>query len=144
MADYAGVLAELRAKRDALDQERTELDEVIRGIERLIAKGGLTTPVTTSPLSRVAAAPGTVPTMPEAVRRFFKAQFVLEPQTTRQVVEGVRSQGIKGGKNLRGHVYNTLDRLSKDDGPYIHHSDGRWSLKSWNLGETTTNQSLLK
>jgi hypothetical protein len=148
MADYAGVLADLKARRAAIDAERTELDGLIQGVERMLARYGATKAASPSPIAQ--AAISTRPrafagkTMPEAVKGFFKAQMALQPYATRQVTEGVRAGGFKGGKNLRGHVYNTLHRLSQDSGPILHHADGRWSLREWNLpvGEQRANQSV--
>jgi hypothetical protein len=79
--------------------------------------------------------------MPEAIKGYFQSQFQLAPLTTRQVRDGVKAGGVKGGKNLRGHVYNTLHRLSQGDGPFVHHPDGRWSLREWGLpvGESKAN-----
>jgi hypothetical protein len=143
MADYAGVLADLKTRRAALSQELSELDDVIKGIERLVAKTVGGTPATPT-ASKVTRTPLPQLTMPIAVELFFRTYAKHERQTTRQVMEAVKAQGIKARKTLRGHVYNTLDRLSKDNGPYVHHSDGRWSLREWNLGETTANQPLLR
>lgn len=145
MADYVGVLADLKAKRTALDEERAELETLIQGVERLVARIGIPMPtigasVLVTPVRR---AWGRL-TMPQAVKAHFNTIVTRELQTTKQVVESVRAGGIKGGANLRGHVYNTLERLSKDDGPFVKHPDGRWSLREWNLpvGESTANRPI--
>lgn len=128
MADYADFLVDLKAKRAALDEERVELETLIKGVERLVSRAGGGPPRRT-----LAARSLSGLTMPEAVKGYFQSLSALEPQTTRQIVDGVKAGGLKGGKNLRGHVYNTLHRLSQDDGPFVHHKDGRWSLREWGL-----------
>lgn len=135
MTDYAAVLADLKAKRTAIQQELVELDDAIRSMERLVARrNGAPQTAVTAKVTAVSA--GTL-TMPRAVTRFFSTYARHEKQTTRHVMEGVVAQGIKDRKSLRAHVYNTLDRLSQDkeNGPFVHHKDGRWSLREWNLGE---------
>ena len=39
--------------------------------------------------------------------------------------------GMKRSKSFSAHVYNTLHRLSKVDGPFQRESDGRWGLRAW-------------
>jgi hypothetical protein len=143
MADYVGVLTDLKARRAAIDQERADLDAVIAGVERIIAR------TASQPAARVvtASVPSTLalsamprPSMPEALKAYFEGLEVRQPMSTKQVVFGVIAYGVSGkGKNLRGHVYNTLHRLSQDpDGLFVHHADGRWSLRSWStrVGES--------
>jgi hypothetical protein len=129
MTDYAGVLTDLRSRRDAVQRELMELDTAIGAIDRLasIAIG-----------SNAAASmkgPGTVATaykgmtMPQALEAFLS----LSPQpivTTRQAINGLIAGGVKNGKGIRGHVYSTLHRLSQNGGKFRKHDDGRWSLRA--------------
>lgn len=147
MADYVGVLADLKARlaqldteRAALDAERAEVDTLIAGVQRLIARrSGAPSPIV--PTQRQAPRP-TPKTMPEAVVAYLSAA-PIRTHSTREFQDGVLALGMKPGNNIRGHVYNTLDRLSRGDGPIRRHSNGRWSLRAWNLpeGEHNTNHT---
>lgn len=128
MADYTGVLADLKARRDALNRERAELETVIGGIERILAAREPHQASSEAAPRRPAKA-GSLSglTMPQVITQLL--QNAAEPQTTRQLVENVKGSGIKVGTNVRGHVYNTLHRLSQDDGPFQRLNDGRWSIR---------------
>ena len=130
MADYEGVLADLKARRAALDQERAALETAIGAIERLLLSAGQATRLgvqadirTVSPRAFVGL------TMPQAITKYLRQ--VQEPQTKRQLKEGLRSGGMRMGANAGAHIYNTLHRLSQGEGPYRHENDGRWSLREW-------------
>lgn len=147
MADYSSFLADLRARRAALDEERAELDNVIRGIERLVSRSNGAVPdVQGFPQPRGGKRPphGSLAdlTMPEALKSYFSSLAPPQLQTTREVQDGIKAGGVKGGKNMRGHVYNTLHRLSQNDGPFVHHPDGRWGLREWgsSVGESASNR----
>lgn len=136
MADYAGVLVDLRARLAELDRERADLNTAVEAIERL-AKGvnGSTTktPVTvadtrTAPVFTVKRFTGL--TMPQAVSAILSDAG--EAMTTRQIQDALAAGG-KEAKN-RGHVYNTLHRLSQgDDGPFVRNANGRWQLRARTL-----------
>ncbi len=134
MADYVGVLADLKARRVALQQEQTELETAIAAIERLVRRSSSAplADVTLTATARVAPLPpqGAFAelTMPKALEAYFLA--VERPTLkTMQVVNGLVAAGVKDGGHLRGHVYNTLQRLSQNGGPFVRHTDGRWSLR---------------
>ena len=122
MADYDGVLVDLKSKLAALDKERTELVNVIAGLERL-ASGG--------PRKQVVVSSRTFSglSMPQALAKCFK--IAQQPQTKRQLQDVLRSGGMRAGKSFGAHVYNTLKRLSTTDGLFRRESDGRWSLREW-------------
>ena len=126
MTDYENVLADLKAQKTALDRERSELDGVIAGIERLIAARGT---------RQQTAAPAVAPrafaksSMPEAIKECLK--LAQEPQSKRQLQDVLKAGGIKTSKSFSAHVYNTLKRLSESDGPFRRESDGRWGLREW-------------
>jgi hypothetical protein len=136
MADYTGVLEEFRARRTAIARELADPDTAIAAIERLV------TPTSSSVRvdePQVAAAIAGVSrtyanlTMPQAIAKFFARLHTREPQTTRQIINALQAGGFSTqGPIVRGHVYNTMHRLSQDDGPYVHEADGRWSVKRWN------------
>ena len=128
MADYKGVLADLRNRRVAIDKERVDLDTAIAAVERLASStvnstAGRGVQETNSVSSRAFAGL----TMPQAITKLFT--LVNQPQTTRQIMDALKAGGMKSKGSLRGHVYNTLHRLSQDDGPFRHESDSRWSLR---------------
>lgn len=135
MSDYAGVLADLRARRSALDQERTELDTAIGAIERLAQRAS--EQAGPKDERKADAARGISPrafsglTMPQAIEKLLR--IVQQGQTTRQIQEGLKSGAFRSSsKNFRGHVYNTLHRLSQStDGPFRREVDGRWGLREW-------------
>ena len=145
MADYVGFLAELKARLEAIEEERAalnveaeEISASIIGIERLAARQAQRSPTAVARSSR--SMQYKPRTMPEAVTAYF-GTVVRSTYSTRDVKEGVLALGWKRGGNIRGHVYNTLDRLSKANGPIRRHQNGRWSLRAWDLpeGEDTTN-----
>lgn len=127
MADYEGVLADLKARRTVLDRERSELETVIAGIERLIStsSGQTRQPTAVSPR----AFSGSL-SMPEALTKCLKLAQ-QQPQTKRQIQDILKAGGMKAGKSFGAHVYNTLKRLSGPDGRFRRESDGRWSLRDW-------------
>lgn len=137
MADYKGVLADLRARRTAIEKERVDLDTAIAAVERLAS----------STVNSVAgqAVHDTMPgissrafvglTMPQALAKYFT--LVNQPQTTRQIMDALKAGGMKSKGSLRGHVYNTLHRLSQSDGPFRHEPDSRWSLSEWKSIESS-------
>lgn len=133
MADYKGVLTELRARRAAIDKERVDLDTAIAAIERL-ANVVINIPLGTLSVRGVSPRAFVGLTMPQAITKHFT--LVNEPQTTRQIMDALKAGGMKSKGSLRGHVYNTLHRLSQDDGPFRHESDNRWSLREWTIAES--------
>ncbi len=137
MADYKGVLTDLRARRVAIEKERVDLDTAIAAVERLASSTVNSTAGQGTQETRgigVSSRAFVGVTMPQAITKYFA--LVNEPQTTRQVLDGLKAGGVKATSGLRGHVYNTLHRLSQDNGPFRHETDGRWSLREWNATES--------
>ena len=132
MADYEGVLADLKMRRAALDRERAALETAIGAIEQLMSSAA---PATTRQEMRADTRPITPRTftggltMPQAITKYLK--IAQAPQTKGQIREALRSGGMRMGPNSGAHIYNTLHRLSQGEGPYRHESDGRWSLREW-------------
>lgn len=133
MADYIGVLADLRARRSDIERERVELDTAIAAIERLAALAGVASaPEATKARDESRAAhplPFRGMTMPQAVVKHFQAIGAGESPTTREVIDAVTKGGIPTKSSIRGHVYNTLHRLSQPDGPLQRRGEGRWGLR---------------
>lgn len=122
MADYGSVLADLKARLAALDQERCDIAAVIAGVERQARQ-----PMTgVSPLAFAGL------TMPQALMKCLT--LAHEPQTPRQCQDTLRAGGMKTSKRFHASVYNTLHRLSGPGGPFRHESYGRWSLREWGSG----------
>ena len=135
MADYKGVLADLRARRAIIDKERVDLDTAIAAIERLASSAvnsaaGSGAQDVRGISSRAFAGL----TMPQALAKYFT--LVNQPQTTRQVLDALKAGGVKATNGLRGHVYNTLHRLSQNNGPFKRETDGHWSLREWHGTES--------
>jgi len=138
MADYKGVLADLRARHAAIEKERADLATAIAAVERLATsaeKAGASTGVPRAPVRRVSYSGLT---MPQAIEVHFNNLPMPEPQSTRQIMDGLQAGGLKAKRNFRGHVYNTMHRLSRDDGPYRHEPDGRWTRRAWSDSNSAT------
>jgi hypothetical protein len=140
MADYARFLADLKTQREGISEELKELDDLIARVERMASRfRGMplqASLITDSDRVRVlnrARQLGKM-TMPEAIKVHFESLPPRAWQTTRDVQDGVMALGIKGGKNIRGHVYNTLHRLSQGDGPFKRTDKGLWGLGVWVSG----------
>ena len=120
MADYEGVLTDLKAKRSTLDQERERLNTAIVAIESLVVSAGREEP-------RPAISPRTFAglNMPQALVKY--AKVAQQPQTTSQVAGALRIGGMRASaKSFQNQVYNILRRLSDSGGPWQRESDGRW------------------
>ena len=135
MADYKGVLDDLQARRVVLDRERSELETAIVALTRL---AGAAQPSSVDS-SDQAVRPKMFArmTMPKAIATYFNGLTTREPQTTRQIMEALVAGGRKKTGSLRGHVYNTMHRLSQQEsGLYRREPDGRWSLRAWAVRES--------
>jgi hypothetical protein len=120
MADYEGVLADLKAKRAALDRERERLNTAIAAIEPLVVSAGREE-VRPTVSSRTFAGLN----MPQALAKY--AKVAQQPQTTGQVTGVLRAGGMRASaKSFQNQVYNILRRLSEPDGPWLRENDGRW------------------
>ena len=130
MAYYKGVLADLRDRRNAIDKERVDLDTAIAAVERLASSTIKSTAERSIQDTRSVSSRAFVGlTMPKAIQKYFT--LVNQPQTTRQIMDALKAGGVKAKGSFRGHVYNTLHRLSRNDGPFRHEPDNRWSLREW-------------
>jgi hypothetical protein len=130
MADYRGVLADLRAKRGALAGELEQLDAAIAALEKIVQRQS---PTLVMPAGPVGPPKPTLPsyegmTLPRAVQAHM--QFVDKPQTTRQVIDGVRAGGMDSdAPSFDTQVYNVLNRNSDEGG--LYRRDGHhWVLRS--------------
>ena len=130
MADYKGVLADLRARRTAIEKERVDLETAIAAVERLVSSAANSNAARgVQDASSISSRAFAGLTMPQALTKYFT--LASQPQTTRQIMDALKAGGMKSKGSLRGHVYNTLHRLSQDGGPFRHEPDSRWSLREW-------------
>ena len=60
--------------------------------------------------------------MPDAVTTCLT--LAQQAQTTREIQNALRAGGVKASKSFRAHVYNTLRRLSDQNGRLRRYSDG--------------------
>ena len=123
MADYEGVLSDLKARRAALDQERETLETAITALERLPPVTGDDenhTPVARRAFGRM--------NLPEALTKY--ATIVQSSATTSQIADALRAGGMRAkAKSFNNQVYNILRRLSDAGGPWQRESNGRWSQR---------------
>jgi hypothetical protein len=125
MADYAGVLADLRSRLDALEHERSEIQTAIAAIERIasVAAGGqgqsLAPPVDEHQFSG----------MPLQAAIAAHLSSVREPQSVREIAEAVKARGYKTkSPKFTNIVYNTLNRLSQGERPIFGRVEKRWVI----------------
>jgi hypothetical protein len=129
MADYIGVLNDLRGRRAALRKELEELDTAIGALERLAgANRNGHQPATVSSRAAVAAVPSLRGlTLANAVVAYMTA--IGQPQTTRQVVEGLKAAGVNASApSFDTQVYNALNRMTGESGQ-VSREGGLWLLK---------------
>ena len=118
MADYFGVLTDLKIQRKALLDEADDLGGVINGLERLVAKeSALERPLTFQGMN-----------LAQAVRAYMES--VNRPQTTREVVEALKAGGVpSAAKTFANQVYNVLHNGVGPDGHYRRNGT-QWRLRS--------------
>lgn len=126
MTDYKRVLAELKARREAIEAEDKALRDAIVAIQKLIAPGGGST---AQPSLNLASTDFDNLTMPQAVMKVLgESPRTLETKVIKKlIIDG----GMKGGTNIGSHIYNTLHRLSQPNGPIFRDSAGRWGLRPY-------------
>lgn len=137
--DYEAVLADLKARRDALDQ-------AIAGIEQVLGK--------TAGSGPIAAGNGIVPTapqdvmprsaftgmkMPDAIKAYLRA--VTRKQTPKQIADSLTQGGYHStAKNLYAAVYTTLIRMEKNND--VGKFGNEWGLVDWFPGYRQRDRSL--
>jgi len=134
-SDYTEVLSRLQRRLAALDEERGHVQAAMVALGHLVRTTVSDASATVPEPPRAASVSLAGMTMPQAVAEYF-ATVGNAGVTIRQVIDGLRAGGYQvGGKNLRGHVYNTLFRLSQNNGPYKHLPDGRWAVREFEMGK---------
>jgi hypothetical protein len=125
MADYAGVLEDLRTRRQALAREAAELETAIAALERL---SGVTPSGPAVLATNVAVFPPSLRglTMPQAVDKYLR--WANRPVTTREVQDGLKAGGVSAeAKSFSNQVYNTLHRMWKVNGT-VNRNGNEWTL----------------
>ena len=136
MTDYKDVLAMMRAKRNELQDEVAKLDKAIIAVEALV-----NTDNSGQVGSVVASTPGISPRvfknlfMPAAIEKYLT--MTQQPQWKKEIQGALIAGGMHHSKSFGAHVYNTLHRLSKADGPFRREPDGRWGLSKWTARSTS-------
>ena len=127
MADYEGVLNDLRLKRAKVQRELEMLESASSNLEELVS------PVNTVQTERPQVGPRAFARMTsrQAAEQFLR--LVGKPQTTREVFEGVRDGGFRRGKPA---LYNTMLRYSRGGDSVFVRRDGQWFLRAWETGAT--------
>ena len=128
VADYKGVLGDLRLKRAAIDRERERLDTAIAAIADLVSAEP-PHQATQVEIPQVTPRAFSTLTMPQAIDKCLR--LAEHPMTKRQIQDTLRAGGVRASKSFSAHIYNTLHRLSKDGGPIRREGDGAWGLSDW-------------
>lgn len=127
MADYTGVLTDLRSRREALIRELRELETAIAALERLA--GDPTVAIAIQSMSQPTVTKGTFDglTLPQAVDKYMR--MMNRPLITRQVVDALRAGGVPAdAKSFANQVYNALHRMSGENGVFRREGNA-WTLR---------------
>ena len=134
VADYKGVLVDLKSRRAAIDEEAKGLDRAILALENLVTVDER--PVQTAQAidhtqesPRVSRRAFSSLTMPQAIEKCLK--LTGHSVMKRQIQDTLRAGGVRASKSFSAHVYNTLKRLSKNGGQFRREPDGTWGLSAW-------------
>lgn len=124
VADYKGVISDLRMKRNALEHEMKRLDDIISELERMTGKAALQSSLTAS------ARPFRGETLKASIEAVLDSG--REFLAIKDVIARLEQGGLESkAKRLYPSVYSTLFRMSEDDGPVVKSKDGKWGLRKW-------------
>ncbi len=132
--DYAAIIADLEAKRAALDNAITALKMVVAS-GALGSSEGLSYVNLTATLASPAASGGEIPdgafhgkTVPAAIKLYLGLKH--KKQTAREISDGLKKGGIEStSKWFDKIVYATLARLKKAG--EVVKVNGHWGLREW-------------
>jgi hypothetical protein len=135
--DYGAVLADLKAKRDALDN-------AIKGIERWLSLGG-TDPTKDEPSQLAEIKADSVGTranifanlsIPDAIYQYLELEG--SPRPLKNITSALKNGGLAStAKHLNRAISSTLTRLKKEKGSVVQR-DGGWGLIQWYSGKQRT------
>lgn len=151
--DYAGILADMEARRAALDT-------AIAGLRAAIAAGilgafgevqtGLTAVNTTATPAGLANLPRGAflgKTATEAVKLYLST--IRKKQTNKEIAQALRDGGLESAGDFGNYITSALFRLKKE-GAVLRFDDG-WGLAEWyneafrtKLGASTSNKKVAK
>jgi len=125
--NYAQVLADLKAKRDALDT-------AIGAIEAIVGVAGQPS---SAPRPSVKAATTTIEgdtffnmTVPDATRKYLS--MMRKPQSTPQIADALERGGFTHqSEKFVNTVGAVLHRIATNGGDIVKVSRGNWGLASW-------------
>jgi hypothetical protein len=136
--NYQAVLADLRAKRDALNAAIGAIEE-IAGIKKspLAQKGSGMASVVPSPLE-TPAGPVEIHRnaffglkMPDAIKKYLS--MAMRRETTGAIIEGLKAGGLASeSKNFTSIVYTALRRLERKG--EVVRIGKKWGLAEWQPG----------
>jgi hypothetical protein len=127
--DYSAVLADLEAKRAALDATISHL--------RLYLSGQSGSSVSASSPTGTASTNGEIPagaflakSIPEAAKLYL--QIVKRKATTRDIAEALRRGGMEStSSNFQGIVHAVINRYWKAGGDIVKLDKSTWGLAEW-------------
>jgi hypothetical protein len=130
--DYTVIIADLEAKRQAIDNAIASL-RALAGLEGMGSVNGIT-PTVTMPFG--ASGAGEIPdgsfhgkTIPEAIHLYL--ELMRKKQTAREISDGLKKGGVESTskKWFDKIIYATLDRLKKSR--QIVKIGSEWGLPEW-------------
>ena len=137
--DYAHVLADMEARRTALDAAIASM--------RAFLSGQLGDATMAGPSASSVSTNGEVPagaflgkSIPDAAKLFL--QIVKRKSTSRDIAEALRRGGMEStSSNFQGIVHAVLDRARKSGGEIVKLDRSHWGLAEWYpAGVRTTGQ----
>jgi hypothetical protein len=126
--DYSLVLADLEAKRSALDAAILNLRLFLAG--QYGDSGFSAAPATTGSAGEVPAGAFLGKSIPEAAKLYL--QIVKRKATTREITEALREGGMEStSDNFQGIVHAVINRYRKAGGDIVKLERSTWGLAEW-------------
>jgi hypothetical protein len=127
--DYLAVLADMEAKRAALDSAITHLRLFLAG-----QAGGVPLPAgggtTSMPTGEIPAGAFLGKSIPDAAKLYL--QIMKRKASTREIADGLRKGGMEStSSNFYGIVHAILDRSRKAGGEIVKLDKATWGLAEW-------------
>jgi hypothetical protein len=129
--DYAAFLADLEAKRDALNKVITDLKDYLgleshapaeRGAPHMTVRAGGKVDIPSDAFFNMK--------IPDAIVKYLKV--VRGKQSVRQITDAMEQGGLKSlAKDAYNNIYTTLMRMSKSPDAAIIKVGSDWALAEW-------------
>lgn len=120
MADYDGVITELKAKRATLQEEMAEIDTVLGTLEKMMSHNDV---------RAQEAQPYRALGLVDAARKAL--ELAGRRRGTTELLTELKTGGFKShAKDPYISLYRALLRLSKPGGPVVKLKEG-WALRKW-------------